>query len=780
MGITFSDPDTDTDADIADIAALSPSDGDMLYWATGGTRYNTTSSQSYGRSLLNTSTSLALKALIKQPFVFLEDYGTTAADFSTAWAAVAAAGGGMLILPEATIAFGNTQVTLDGNRVTVCGMGSATSIISSTYTGGPAIVLGNTSTQTLEYAFEDVGFSGVAGQTFFKSGYVRGIYLRRCDWSCDRLFWLGDTAGGTGKPTYVFHMEDCASCAQVASPTLHHIYAENFSGQFVMSNVFVEGQYAAGIDGFYAGDNIQTRIDHFVVSGGYFSRFRDNYSFVDARVVNLHIGPDHESEGALRNSVRLEVTTSTSKTTAQVGWGNVLLAGKYASSGGNALYLKNERASTDSSNINIGPCVFTSEITYTPVLLESAVGSIVATNISNLTADFTPVDASQDMVKIIGGSSAATIEGVTVSNIAGRAITTALRSVVRVEGITAKIARPKNLSVKNATVAVSDARLAVLDEHEYIQEPEGRLTLTTATPVLSSSVTAATSIYYTPFKGNRIPLLTESLFCERTFSELTLALDSDSGHTGYHQSGKNFDLFIYNDAGTLRLCSGPAWSSDTGRAASLTMLRGLYVNGSTMTLKYDATSNTISAGGNTALYVGTFRASANGQTEMSLGAVAAAAGGTANKLYLWNAYNQAMVSATCRDNTDTWTYSTAAWQAKNASASNSVAYVTGLAQGNVRALASAISTNDNANIARYNGIGKDGSTAIASGCLTGFMYDAAGVIVQGVAHYNAPLSLGLSTLYEIEYSTATGTSTWRGDGGGASVIQTGMTVELMM
>lgn len=64
MGITFSDPDTDTDADIADIAALSPSDGDMLYWATGGTRYNTTASQSYGRNLLNTaSVSAYLNAL---------------------------------------------------------------------------------------------------------------------------------------------------------------------------------------------------------------------------------------------------------------------------------------------------------------------------------------------------------------------------------------------------------------------------------------------------------------------------------------------------------------------------------------------------------------------------------------------------------------------------------------------------------------------------------------------------------------------------------------------
>jgi hypothetical protein len=186
------------------------------------------------------------------------------------------------------------------------------------------------------------------------------------------------------------------------------------------------------------------------------------------------------------------------------------------------------------------------------------------------------------------------------------------------------------------------------------------------------------------------------------------------------------------------------------------------------------------AAANSALYVGTMRASANGQTEMSLGAPTPAVGGTANKLYLWNAYQRVPTSATCRESTDTWTYTTAAWQAKNASASNAINYVSGLAEGTVRASASAFTSSDTSGIRRINGIGLNSTTAIASGCITGYIDTQAARVAQGVATYAAPAALGLSTLTELEQSVATGVSTWYGDGGGASLIQTGMTVELMM
>src|SRR5262245_12853578 len=51
--------------------------------------------------------------------------------------------------------------------------------------------------------------------------------------------------------------------------------------------------------------------------------------------------------------------------------------------------------------------------------------------------------------------------------------------------------------------------------------PMGRLTLTTAIPFLVSSVTAATTIYYTPAVGNVVPLYNGTVFVPTVFGELS-------------------------------------------------------------------------------------------------------------------------------------------------------------------------------------------------------------------------------------------------------------------
>jgi hypothetical protein len=97
--------------------------------------------------------------------------------------------------------------------------------------------------------------------------------------------------------------------------------------------------------------------------------------------------------------------------------------------------------------------------------------------------------------------------------------------------------------------------------------PQGRLTLTTAVPVMSAGVSAAATIYYTPYTGDNIPIYDGSKWVRTTFTELSLALDSDTGHTGYQQIDNLYDLFVINDAGTVRLGTGPAWA----KAATVTM-----------------------------------------------------------------------------------------------------------------------------------------------------------------------------------------------------------------
>ena len=90
--------------------------------------------------------------------------------------------------------------------------------------------------------------------------------------------------------------------------------------------------------------------------------------------------------------------------------------------------------------------------------------------------------------------------------------------------------------------------------------------------------TAKTTIYYTPYVGAAAPVWDGTAWSLVILAELSLALDSSSGHTGYHQSAKNFDVFLDYNGGAPRLVTGPAWST-TRRAPARS--RGRTASGST-------------------------------------------------------------------------------------------------------------------------------------------------------------------------------------------------------
>lgn len=93
MGITYSDPDLDTDADILDIADLTPSDGDLLRYDTDGTRYSGIQPSALSVTATSSSTARTLAARFKDT-INLKDFGAVC-DGSTnddaAWSAVWAA-----------------------------------------------------------------------------------------------------------------------------------------------------------------------------------------------------------------------------------------------------------------------------------------------------------------------------------------------------------------------------------------------------------------------------------------------------------------------------------------------------------------------------------------------------------------------------------------------------------------------------------------------------------------------------------------------------------------
>jgi len=183
---------------------------------------------------------------------------------------------------------------------------------------------------------------------------------------------------------------------------------------------------------------------------------------------------------------------------------------------------------------------------------------------------------------------------------------------------------------------------------ELISQIDGRLTLTSGSPVTTSDVTAATTIYFTPYKGNHIALYNEDFEDWRlhNFTELSYSLAGIAADT-------NFDVFVYNNAGTLSL-EIVAWSGATTRATALAVQDGVYVK----------------SGEPARRYLGTFRTTSTiGQCEDSEA-----------KRFCWNYHNQVPRRMSVTDTTTSWTYSTGAWRSANNSASNRIEIVAGVSE----------------------------------------------------------------------------------------------------
>lgn len=317
------------------------------------------------------------------------------------------------------------------------------------------------------------------------------------------------------------------------------------------------------------------------------------------------------------------------------------------------------------------------------------------------------------------------------------------------------------------------AAAAVVD----IRPPSGRLTLTTATPVMTSEALAATVVYYTPYLGNTVPIYNGTNFANRTFAELSAGLDSDSGHTGYHQSGKNFDWFVFDDNGTLRLGSGPAWSSDTARGtgAGTTELErylGFLVNKVSIVLRFgSASGNTVTVDARKATYLGTSRMTANGQTQFSFGAIAA--NGTEAKLFLWNMYNRVEVGAVVGDTTDSWGYTTTTVRSANASDTMRVSLVVGINEDIAVATYQGVASTSNSR--GTVGVGLD-STSAFSGAPAQFAIEA--VAVSAVGRLVSRPGIGLHFFQALELG-ATGV-TFYGDNGAATTFQNMLSVHYRM
>lgn len=268
----------------------------------------------------------------------------------------------------------------------------------------------------------------------------------------------------------------------------------------------------------------------------------------------------------------------------------------------------------------------------------------------------------------------------------------------------------------------------------------GRLTLTSATPVTTADVSAATTLFFTPYQGNRLALYnsTKTAWELLTFSEISIPLVGLTASTPY-------DVWAYNNSGTAAL-ELTAWTSATARATALALQDGVLVKSGTATRRYLGT-----------VYID----ATGGQTD-----------DTAAKRYLWNYYHRVRRSLRVVDATASWSYSTNTVRQANGNPANQVDVVVGVAEALLDLSQQVAMTNTNAAWQAYASIGEDSTTTIATGVVLTTTTGAGGTAnkydlsTTRLVKYPA---IGRHFYAWVEASITAATTTWLGTNGALNV-----------
>lgn len=272
----------------------------------------------------------------------------------------------------------------------------------------------------------------------------------------------------------------------------------------------------------------------------------------------------------------------------------------------------------------------------------------------------------------------------------------------------------------------------------------GRITGTSGSPVTTGNVTAIETIYFTPYGGDGIALYNGSAWIGQSFAETSIDVPDATNC---------YDLFGYSNGGVFTL-ELTAWTNPTTRATALTVLNGVLVKNGAPTRRYLGTIYCTTAG--------------NGQTEDS-----------ETNRFIWNYYNRVRKPMRATEATNSWNYTTATIRQANNSPANQLNFVIGVDEDMVSADILVFATNTNASVAVQVGVGLDSVTAFTSGGLfPNSGLNAAGAVSAVTASLKTYSGVGLHYLAWLEYSVATGTTTWYGDNATPTLQQSGIHGEI--
>lgn len=295
-------------------------------------------------------------------------------------------------------------------------------------------------------------------------------------------------------------------------------------------------------------------------------------------------------------------------------------------------------------------------------------------------------------------------------------------------------------------------------------EPGGRLTLDSSAPVSVTDVVGSNVVYYMQYTSNYIPLYDGTNWSLVAFGEAAggptsglqqLTTDTTKSPAAVAPNS-NYDMFVWNDSGIVRLSRGPAWSTTTARGTGvgtteLTQINGRWVNKNAITN---------GPGAELGLFVGTVGSDGSSLLNDS--------GGFTNPVqrYVWNQYNRVSRAMQTLETTAFWDYSTSTWRQARAQTTNQLNYLCGMAEDRVEAYVAGLAYSAVVSTAQV-GVGVDVTNAPSG--LYG-RHQFTDNISPVTAHYTGVPGLGRHYLAWLEWAGTGGTVTWYGTSNGQTGI----------
>ena len=270
--------------------------------------------------------------------------------------------------------------------------------------------------------------------------------------------------------------------------------------------------------------------------------------------------------------------------------------------------------------------------------------------------------------------------------------------------------------------------------------PTGRLTSVSGTPVLAGTPSASSNMYYTPYNGAVIWLYNGTIWQPKMFSELTNVASDTTKNPSAVTASNNYDFFVWDDSGTLRLSRGPVWTNLTTRSSGTALVRvnGIWMNNAAITNGPAAQRG---------VYVGSARSNGAAQwvfqyaTPIDVGAF----------LWIWNTFNRVRVSTQMSVST-TWAYGPAplGWRIAIGTSAYLNYFMTGLAEDSVDSFYFARIYSNPGNEAMAIGLGFDSATSPSA---AGYAWmSTAGEQVTAQTQFNFPPQLGVHYIAALELS----------------------------